>query len=80
AEAFKTFRDEGREQFLLSLVPLIRQHLEEFDQASADDRLEEFMSPLDQDDHWSGLGEEYHHQMRKEIDWHLLRYIYPPGS
>jgi hypothetical protein len=80
ADAFERFGDSGRSRFLSALVPCLRQHVEQLEQAVAKDCLDEFFSPLDRDDAWTGLGNDYHHAMRREVQWRPHKFVYPPAS
>jgi hypothetical protein len=80
AAAFERFGDSDRSRFLKGLIPSLRLHVDELERAVAEDRLEEFTSPLDRDDAWAGLGTDYHHAMRREVQWRPQRFVYPPAA
>jgi hypothetical protein len=55
--AYEVLGDELRVRFLRSLHPEIRTHFEAIEKARTGGDIEEFFSPLDQDETWRGLEE-----------------------
>lgn len=56
ADAFESLEDPARADFLRDLLPLVKTHFEGLERAEREGALEEFFSPLDQDEIWRGLS------------------------
>ena len=78
ADAFEKLGQRDSARFLISLIPGIRQHLDLLDAALANDSLDEFVSPLDRDDHWLALSSGYVASLQMEITTRPEELIFPP--
>lgn len=55
-DAYEQLGDQPRASFLRSLLPGVQLHFESLDRALSEGTLDEFFSPLDEDETWQGLS------------------------
>lgn len=75
--AFQFLGDEPRAQFLQILHPAVSLHFEELERAESEGTLDDFFSPLDQDENWSGRDLLWVHTLRKMTRYDPQLFTYP---
>lgn len=75
--AFEFLDQPAFGRFLERLVPAVSEHLTRLVIAEQEDRLDEFVSPLDQDETWMAMGFPYIHELRNQVGDHAEDLIFP---
>ncbi|MDZ4405965.1 MAG: hypothetical protein U1A53_25130 [Prosthecobacter sp.] len=78
-QAFEALRDCPRARFLQMLLPGIAVHFAELERAEREETLDEFFSPLDQDEAWRGLDLLWNHELRRMIRDKPMTFVHPAG-
>jgi hypothetical protein len=78
AAAFESIGETRRGRLLASMIPGIKEHIDHLDEAERENRLDEFVSPLDRDEEWLEIGPSFVPELRQLVRDHAEELVFPP--
>lgn len=78
AVAYDAIGEGTRSRLLRSMIPGIKEHLHLLETAEREERLDEFVSPLDRDEEWLELGPSFVLALRQQVRDHAEEMVFPP--